>query len=191
LKRFIKYAIVIPIIKGDRKALFVLLSVFIFNLLGYYVAFKAIQYRIKSEVEFNIQHGLYVSDLTTITVPKSDLLSIEWEEEGKEMRYQGSLYDIVSCKISNESVTYYCLSDMEEDELEEDLEDHINRHVASNKPLKNNSEKKTLDNLTKLYFTEVEKQQWYRVYYGIKFPGLISHYLSAQIERHSIPPELA
>lgn len=47
--------------------------------------------------------------------------NIQWEEEGKELRLQGEMYDVVKEKIENGKKYLFCISDKKEDEVQDAL----------------------------------------------------------------------
>lgn len=62
-----------------------------------------------SYLSFNIQNN---------TITDNDF---KWEEEGEEFRYKGELYDVVSVKKSNSTITICCLKDGNENNLEKQV----------------------------------------------------------------------
>ena len=167
-----------------------LLSIFLFNTAGYYFVFKAAQYEVKSTIQNEIKSGQFnSSELEVVTIPKANLNEIEWLESGKEMRFNGQLYDIVNSKKNSESITFYCINDTKEKSLFSKLEDHINTHVISNNPLKNESSKKLLDTVVKLYFSNQISFSVFQNSSTINY--FISNliYTPALLETNSPPPE--
>ena len=47
--------------------------------------------------------------------------NIQWEEEGKELRLQGEMYDVVKEKMENGKKYLFCISDKKEDEVQDAL----------------------------------------------------------------------
>ncbi len=111
------------------------------------------QLQIKKEIKTKIKMGLNPSDITSITITKSDLKDIKWLKEGKEMIYNNKLYDIIRVEKNHKSLTYHCIEDKREAELYAQLENHINTHVATNKPPKKSFPLKKVDNVIKLFFS--------------------------------------
>ncbi len=126
-----------------------LLSLFLFNILGYYIVFKAAQYQIQTEVYKNVR----LKELTTLIISKKDISAVEWLKQGKEFRYKGDMYDIVSSEETNEKITFRCIKDDKEKHLAEVLEGHIDSHVASDQPGQNKSSKNLTNHLIKFYFS--------------------------------------
>lgn len=174
-----------------KLAVIFLLSIFLFNTVGYYIAFKAVQYNVKREIKSEVKRGLGANELTMITINKNDLSTVEWLENGKEMRYNGELFDIVRSAENSSSVNYYCINDKQEELLFANLDDHINRYIASDKPIKNNAAKKLVEHVVKLYFSSEESQQFCLVFSSVIHSVSDFNCLSAQTTRQFLPPELA
>ena len=136
-----------------RKAFsLVLLALFLFNVVGYFITFKLVQYQVKKEVKIAMKQRISISELTAIQINKRDLSQLVWKEKNKEFYYKGELYDIVKTEEQTESVTYYCINDEQEEKLFANLDDHIKTYVVLNKTNEKNSQKKNNNPLVKLYF---------------------------------------
>ncbi len=164
-----------------------LLTIFLFNVAGYFIAFKIEQYQIKESIESEIRSGINTENLTIITIKKADIATVQWTESGKEMRYNDALYDVVRSEESKDAVSYYCLNDSKEESLFASLDDHINTHIAASSTNKNS--KKQIDHVVKLYFSPKQKTE-------APASGTASAYLpfhliftSAIIEKNAPPPE--
>ena len=161
--------------------------IFLFNTAGYFIAFKTQQYQVKSEIESEIKAGINTNELTTVTISKMDLSDIQWMESGKEMRYNGEMYDVVKSSETSNSVTYYCINDAKEESLFANLDDHINTHVLSNVPQK--SSKKLIDHVVKLYFSTPPAAEFSSTAYSQNFSFGNSIFTSVIIEKNAPPPE--
>ncbi|MES2593024.1 MAG: hypothetical protein V4608_14170 [Bacteroidota bacterium] len=168
-----------------------LLVIFLFNTVGYFIAFKAVQYQVKKEIKSEIKQGLQLSEFTVITIDKDQLKQIDWVENGKEMYYKGELYDIVKSSENITSITFHCINDKQEKKLFAHLDEHINNHIASNKPLKNGTSKKLTDHIIKLYFSCDPYLQLNQIASTLKHYSSINPiYLSPHVDSDFIPPEL-
>ena len=167
-----------------------LLGIFLFNTMGYFIAFKTIQYSIRSEIKEEIKQKFTPPQLITIVVDKQQLSKIEWSEEGEEMHYDSKLYDVVRFTETKKSITYYCINDTQEESLFAGLEEHIATHVSGNKPIKNESSKNIIDTTIKLYYSFISD---FKFDTGcLSTPPIFTNnliYTSALIETESIPPE--
>lgn len=128
-----------------------LLSIFLFNTVGYFIAFEVVQSEIKNEIDTEIKEKINSPELIAIVINKLQLSETKWSEDGKEMYYDDKFYDVVRHTENATSITYYCINDKEEETLFANLEDHINTQIAANTPTKN--QKKSVDNVIKLYFS--------------------------------------
>ncbi len=166
-----------------------LLFIFLFNTVGYFIAFKAVQYEIKNEVWSEIKPDIINKKLTSVTINKNNLQDIEWLESGKEMRYNNKMYDIIKITETHSSITFYCINDTKEESLFSNLEDHINTHIA-NKPIKSGNQKKATDNVIKLYFLNEQSIKFNisSIYRHNFFPTNLI-FKSSIIETDSLPPE--
>ena len=167
-----------------------LLFIFLFNTAGYYFVYKSAQYRVKKEMQSEIISAVNSGKLKNITINKNNLQDIEWLENGKEMRYNNQFYDIVKSSETFSTITFYCINDTKEDALFTNLEEHINTHVASNKPIKNENQKKLSDNVIKLYFSNEHSFKFNiaSLYQHNFFPTNLI-FKSSIIETDSPPPE--
>ncbi|MCE9539543.1 MAG: hypothetical protein K8R85_10025 [Bacteroidetes bacterium] len=168
------------------------LFVFLFNTMGYFIAFKAVHYQIKKEIKAEIKRKVNPSELTVIVINKKRINQIDWLENGKEMYHDGKLYDIVRNTENDTSIIYYCINDKQEEELFAHLEEHINAHIAANKPIRNKSTKKLADNIIKLYFSNKTSHSFNSDSNIItQFPGVYFTYVSPTLKRNSPPPEFS
>jgi len=166
-----------------------LVCIFLFNTLGYFIAFKAVQYAVKNEIKFQIKSNLPITELTTITINKTHLATIEWKDNGKELIYNNEMYDVVRSNETATSITYYCIHDKKEKLLFTNLDDHINAHIITDKPVKNPASKKLADHVVKLYF----ETSYLFGFNNFKKHSVFSYitiiYTPALIETNSPPPE--
>jgi hypothetical protein len=201
----------VPTIKNDRKAFFCflenklyiwdnlkmkkvaaifLLSIFLFNTVGYYIAFQAVQYQIKAEVKSEIIKGLPIDKLEIVIISKNNLSKVEWFENGDEMEYNGNRYDIVKITKNETSTTYYCMNDKQEEQLFSNLDNHINTHIAANKPVKNQAAKNLEKSVVKVYFQSKQFLKFTVLELNSsKFSPVQLNYTSALLETNSPPPE--
>jgi thiamine biosynthesis lipoprotein ApbE len=126
--------------------------VFLFNTLGYTIAFEVLHWQVKKAIKKEIKNKLKDEELIQLTFKKSELDKIEFEDGGKEIVFNDNMYDIVKQSETQDEITYYCINDSKEKELFTNLDDHINTHIKANKPIKNNGAKKLSDNVVKIYF---------------------------------------
>lgn len=173
-----------------KAAAIFLLSIFLFNTAGYYIVFKTAQYGIKLSIQNEIKAGSNSEKLETLVINKNNLAAIEWLESGKEMRYNNQLYDIVKSTETSTAITFYCINDTKEKSLYSKLEDHIKTHILSNVPVKNDSSKKLVDTVSKLYFSNDFSFSLIQNHSTLTYFISTLIYTPALLETNSPPPEL-
>lgn len=167
-----------------------LFGIFLFNMAGYFIAFKSFQYQIKKEIKAEIKRIVNPDELTAIVINKKQINKIDWLEKGKEMYYNGKLYDVIKHTEDAASITYYCINDKQEELLFANLEEHIATHIAANKPIKNQASKKLADKVAKLYFLNEQLTKFNIISFNLtQFSSTNLIYRSTLIETDSPPPE--
>ncbi|MFY9307587.1 MAG: hypothetical protein WAQ28_00920 [Bacteroidia bacterium] len=174
-----------------KTTIYILLGIFLFNTAGYFIAFKIAQHQVQKEIKAEIKQGLSIDQLIPIVIKKECLNQVDWRESGKEFYYQGNLYDIVKSSENADSITYYCISDTQEELLFEHLEDHIDDYISAQKVLKHRSSKKAVSPSIKLYFNtqislDINTYSLQNIY-----PAVSLFYFTVYPEINSPPPELA
>ena len=133
-----------------RFFLLFLLVVFTFNSVGYYFVFRVLQEQVRNEIKSQLKQQIPESRLHIVTIKETDARLLEWEREGKEFRYKGMMYDVVRTEKQEGTVTYYCLTDVEESRLFAMMELLVKEQLAHSK--KHDTAKKLLKNfLNKLF----------------------------------------
>jgi hypothetical protein len=130
----------------------ILLFVFLFNSMGYLIVFKTMQYQAKKEIKSIIKNNLKPNELTEFCFAEKDLVKLVWLEKGKEFIHNGTLYDIVRTEKTGEKTVFCCINDKQEEQLFADLEEQVNLHIASDKPVKNDSSKQLVKSVLEDYF---------------------------------------
>lgn len=146
---------------------YLLLIVFLFNILGYVVVFKISQIQIKKEVKRELKSKIKRSELHLISVNQNDFDQINWVEEGKEFILNNKMYDIVKRETSGNTILIYCIDDKQEKALFANLEDHISRHISDNK----SSSKREI----KINDTPIKYFQTWTFSTALRFPKNIIH----------------
>ncbi len=170
-------------------AAYFLLAIFLFNTMGYFIAFQAMQFQIKSHVISEINLGIKTDAETIITINKNDISKIDWEESGKEMVYNNKRYDIVKSTENNNSITYYCINDTQEETLYSNLDEHINMHIATNKPTTSHSSKNLVNDVVKIFFANQYQFSFTNKATSVCFLPFRVNYTSESITTNSPPPQ--
>jgi hypothetical protein len=81
---------------------------------GYYAFLKIQQYIVSEEVKEKIIKSLPAEKLVKLSFSRTDYATIDWEEEGKELIYEGKMYDLVRTVYDGKNYVLFCFSDKEE-----------------------------------------------------------------------------
>jgi hypothetical protein len=100
-----------------------LLILFLFNILGYYMAFYYEHYQCREEMMDKILNKLPDNKFTIIKIHKDQPYLLKWSWENNEFSYDNKMYDIVRKVTRNDSILYYCLNDLQEELLYSDFKD--------------------------------------------------------------------
>jgi len=94
---------------------YLLLVIFLFNSLGYYFIFELYKYNVKKEM----QTQSCKSSMALTILQISDILyNSEFQRvEKKEIRYKGSLYDVIKEVHTGTTTIFYCIHDTKEENL--------------------------------------------------------------------------
>jgi hypothetical protein len=99
----------------NKTLIYFLLFLFLFNSTGYYFIFELHKHRVKKEIQARINKESLVLTVLKISDAEHDPLFQRVEE--KEIRYKGSLYDVIK-EINTDRVTiFYCIHDKKEENL--------------------------------------------------------------------------
>ena len=145
-----------------RKAIsLLLLSVFLYNMLGYQVLFYFRAQAIENEINRSIDQGAVdESQLRVFKVPVPVYHQTDqgFERVSGSLEYEGRFYEMVKRKLENDTIYVYCLCNEQKRELVSKLNDHVQTHVVdleSHKPVK---PEKPLPALLKEYLPHVQGQ---------------------------------
>lgn len=129
---------------------FILIAIFLYNQMGYFIAFKIKQYEVRREIKARIKSSVPQSELTVIRIESGKENKLQWIKENKEFRYNGNMYDVVRKEMAAGAVIYHCINDVQEKQLFNDLNEHVSNHM-NDQPV---NEKNTIKTVTKDYFSE-------------------------------------
>jgi hypothetical protein len=114
--------------------------VFLYSIVGFYLNFVMEQCMIKKEIKEKILKKLPENELTVIKISFENREKIIWEEEGKEFRFGGCMYDVVKIRQVYDTTFYYCFCDVKEsrlltklDKLVRDQSDHSSSRTYQKK----------------------------------------------------------
>jgi hypothetical protein len=98
------------------------------------------QRQAKREMKQQLRRRLSDDDLEMISYIEHEK-EIEWEEEGKEFRLYGEMYDIVKTTTTKGKLVLYCINDKKENALIQKYLDHLKQKSTSDKKSRSSSAK--------------------------------------------------
>ncbi len=138
-----------------------LLSVFLYNMLGYQVIFYFRTQAIEQEINRTIDQGAVdESQLRVFKVPVPVYHQTDqgFERVNGSLEYEGRFYEMVKRKLENDTIYIYCLRNEQKRELVSKLNDHVQMHVANLEGHKPAKPEKPLPALLKEYLPHVQGQ---------------------------------
>ncbi len=117
-----------------RAIAIVILSLYLYNFVGYLALFAFLQYRVRADMKTKIKSSVPESELVLLAFPSQALeegsCALQWLDD-HEFRYDGNMYDIVGVHLRADSTFFLCLNDTQEEKLFEDLDLHVQRQMAN------------------------------------------------------------
>jgi hypothetical protein len=131
-------------------SVFVLLAVFLYNLVGVYPVARWQQHEFRKVAETRRRAGLPDAALVRVAVAQhAQPAALVWHE-AQEFSYRGQLFDVVRQHARPDSTIYFCWPDRGEEHLLANLAEHV-REFAQPDAGTRKSAQKALDYLAKLY----------------------------------------
>jgi hypothetical protein len=112
---------------------------------SFYFPFLLLRTEIRNEMDKKTKEKIDESLLTKISVSlKNGPGSIVWTREREEFKYNDQMYDVVKTEINKDTVTYFCLTDNNEKELNDNFCKLVKTTTENDKKAKVNSLSKNL-----------------------------------------------
>jgi hypothetical protein len=125
LCRYTPISLFVSVWADVKKAIAIsFLVLYVYNLVGYYVVFKALQYQTRVEIKTRIKESVPESELILITVRHDEEARLHWLD-GHEFRYEGSMYDVVRHYATDSAHYYVCINDKQEERLFKNLDQYV------------------------------------------------------------------
>ena len=135
----------------------ILISIFTFNLAGYWGIFLTLKNNIKKDIRNLISTKVPDEKLCLVVLSLKSYYDksseIKWIEQNKEFRYKNSMYDVVRIKVKNNNIYFYCINDKKEAELFASLYQFVEKNVTDNFN-HNKSSQLILQKLFNIYFID-------------------------------------
>ncbi len=110
-----------------------LLSLFLYNMVGYYTLFFIQQVNIKQDITQTIEQGnISEEDLIVFSIPITLPYQSERDFERIEgdFEYEGKQYEMVKKRLKNDTLYVYCLNNVAQERLKAKLSKHTAAHVG-------------------------------------------------------------
>ena len=163
------------------------LFIFIFNIAGYFIVFKLMQYEARKEMKAYIKQNLNDEEMEVIVIPNNKIgtagSGFRFVEEN-EFIYNDKLYDIVRKKTDGNKTIFYCINDKFEENLFSGLFEHTKRNTDQNTPINEKSNK-----LTKSIVKEALPEKQVLLHYAIN--QSITHFKYALFIKEQFIPILS
>lgn len=160
-----------------------MLSVFLYNQAGYFIAFKLEQYEVRKEIKQKIKNSVPGNELAVITVDRHNRGELIWLEEGREFLYRNQLYDVVRLETKGDATVFYCINDTQEEQLFAELDKHVRGQMETNSSDHKHSHEYTVKN----YFTESMQVHFFIDFTAVDFPSF-SEALPESFSKNFVPP---
>jgi hypothetical protein len=163
----------------------VLILIFCYNVFGYYVVYRVHSFRIKKEIKRKIKRSVPQSELTVFTFSKGESEDLIWIEN-HEFRLDGKMYDVVRKETKNNSITYHCINDTQEEVLFTNLDRHTKQFtdiqnsgdqhskelitIMSKDYFQSHEEYKFPDYSPDKFYTHHSEKEKYDIYIDTDFP---------------------
>lgn len=189
LRKCIKNVYLLRFYKTMKKIVpLFLLSLFVYNIVGYTLLFKIEQYQAKEAIEEKIKSTLPENLLTVVEVKKNKKNEFQFLDfDEKELIYKGNRYDIVKTISTKDATFYYLLNDKQEQKLVTELE----KNVKDNSENTNNSNKnEVVKKVVKDYFFETALHNIITTETKIQFSPLLFSIADGFNSLATPPPQL-
>ena len=116
-----------------------LLTFFLFNIIGYYFLFLVLDNSNRKEMQSSFAPS---SISETIRIPRSELKNLVFKENGNEILYKGEVYDIKDKSLDGDYVVFNCFKDNTEKNLLAGLDNQVKNNSYPGENKKQNSSSK-------------------------------------------------
>jgi len=123
-----------------------MLVLFGFQIIGFVIAYKGMEYQAKRDIKKQIKKGLEDSDMVLLSLEHiASSKTFEWKKEGEEFVFEGQMYDIVKSKNG----MAYCINDRQEQRLFANIDQLLKQYFASSK-----EKRQGLQHIASIFFGE-------------------------------------
>lgn len=163
-----------------RAASIILLTVFLFNIVGYYAAFSLLTAANREGMSALLRNK---GALETIYIHKEELKNVVFSEDGKELLIHGNMYDVEDLTRSGDFFILQGVKDKKETNLLTALNKHVNQNSDSSAPQKKQNDKNPVKDL---FFHQNALAG--ASSFTLEFPSYISRFTSYILPPLPLPP---
>ena len=168
-----------------RIAILSLLTLFLFNIIGYYFVFLVVDSENRNEIQGALIHD---TSLQTIRISKSELKNVILKDGGKEIEVNGEMYDVLSVSTDGDFLVFKCVNDKNERNLFSVLDKQVKNNSDSNSPEKKQND--STKNPVKELFC-FEKNNFVSNFLFVEFPAINGKLQTVNLSLLSPPPKTA
>ena len=106
---------------------FLLTTLILINLFGFYAIFMVKQTEIKSEMRESVSKSKSSGTRETLSFHKNEFDKLPFDDNGKELHYEGKLYDVVTIEKNDSEVNVTVEYDVKETTLIDTLMGELNQ----------------------------------------------------------------
>jgi hypothetical protein len=171
-----------PSFRMKRIGSILTLSIFLFNIIGFFILFSFLNLRNKTTVGSILKSESFSE---VVRVHKSELKNVILQDEGKEIVLNGEMYDIQSISLEGDYLVFNVIHDKRETSLLACLGDHVKNNLDTNIPGKKQND--SLKNpLQDLFF--YEKNSRILNFYRISFQTMNCKLQTVSLLPRPLPP---
>lgn len=118
-----------------------MIIIFLLNSGGIYVFMASVRAGEKMQLWRQIENGLCADMTMQVRIASVDVATeangFKWEEEGKEFRLNGNMYDVVKSERSGDNIIFTCVNDTREEAMNSMVSDILMQQYSNNQDKKN------------------------------------------------------
>jgi hypothetical protein len=113
-----------------------LLTLFLFNMFGYYFVFSYNRYLLRNEMRSLARAGYFEGSGILLKIKDVQHEPGFKRLDKNEFVYNGMLYDILAESTSGNTTTFKCINDIKEEKLLAEFHNYLDQTVSHNDPVK-------------------------------------------------------
>ncbi|MBN2664142.1 MAG: hypothetical protein JXR68_10875 [Bacteroidales bacterium] len=157
--------------------------------LGSVIFIKFQKNAIKNEVKNYLLKNTTINNLYKITLSTKDAKNLINWKSNYEFEYQNKMFDVAKSEIKKDSISFWCLQDFKETELNKKTGIIVNILLGNNQTNKNN-QNNFISFLNNLFFTDILKWKFHINQSKLNDFNILVFFMSQNISPLTPPPKL-